>query len=67
MAKYQVDRNSEFMKENWGTTKLVTDYGAMTPTKKRRKTNLPRIECLDLVVVRVVLMIMSRDGIENVL
>jgi len=33
MAKYQVDRDIEYMKENWGTTRLVTDYG-VTPTKK---------------------------------
>jgi len=32
MAKYQVDRDVEYMKENWGTTRLVTDYG-VTPTK----------------------------------
>lgn len=29
MAKHKVDRNVEYMKQNWGTTKLVTDY---TPT-----------------------------------
>jgi hypothetical protein len=28
------------MKEHWGTTKLVTDYGAVTPTVKQKK-NIP--------------------------
>ena len=28
------------MKENWGTTKLITDYGAMTPTDTQNK-NIP--------------------------
>jgi len=41
MAKYQVDRDSEYMRENWGTTKLVTDYGAMTPTTKEKKNDPP--------------------------
>lgn len=40
MAKYQVDRDTAFMKENWGTTKLITDYGALTPTKNK-KNNPP--------------------------
>jgi len=26
MAKYQVDRDVEFMKQNWGTNRLITDY-----------------------------------------
>ena len=26
MAKYQVDRDKNYMKTMWGTTKLVTDY-----------------------------------------
>jgi hypothetical protein len=26
MTKYQVDRDKNYMKEMWGTTKLVTDY-----------------------------------------
>lgn len=25
----QVDRNVQYMKENWGTTKLITDYNSM--------------------------------------
>jgi hypothetical protein len=37
MAKYQVDRDSSFMKENWGTTKLITDYGAL----QKQKKNMP--------------------------
>ena len=40
MAKYQVDRDISYMKENWGTTKLITDYGAMTPTDTQNK-NIP--------------------------
>lgn len=40
MAKHQVDRDVSYMKENWGTTKLVTDYGAMTPTNTQKK-NMP--------------------------
>jgi hypothetical protein len=41
MAKYQVDRDSSFMKENWGTTKLITDYGALTPTNDKKKNEPP--------------------------
>ena len=41
MAKYQVDRDSEYMRENWGTTKLITDYGAMTPTVKSKVNDPP--------------------------
>jgi hypothetical protein len=29
------------MKEHWGTTKLVTDYGAVTPTVKQKKNSPP--------------------------
>lgn len=38
MAKYQVDRDTSYMKQNWGTTKLITDYGALTPTKDKKNT-----------------------------
>ena len=41
MAKYQVDRDISYMRENWGTTKLITDYGAMTPTVKQKKNDPP--------------------------
>jgi len=41
MAKYQIDRDVEYMRENWGTTKLITDYGAMTPTKQKKKNEPP--------------------------
>lgn len=41
MAKYNVDRDISYMQENWGTTKLITDYGAMTPTSKQRKNDPP--------------------------
>lgn len=40
MANHQVDRDILYMKENWGTVKLVTDYGATTPTKNQ-KNNYP--------------------------
>lgn len=36
MAKYQVDRDPEYMKKMWGTTKLVTDY-----TPPNRKNDPP--------------------------
>jgi hypothetical protein len=26
MAKYTVDRDTQYMKEQWGTTRLITDY-----------------------------------------
>ena len=29
MANSPVDRNLEYMKENWGTDRLITDYGSM--------------------------------------
>lgn len=32
MALSPVDRNSKIMKENWGTTQLITDY---VPEKKK--------------------------------
>jgi hypothetical protein len=34
MAKYQVDRDEKFMKENWGTNRLITDYNAI-PAKTK--------------------------------
>ena len=33
MANSPVDRNKKYMKEMWGTTKLVTDYNSL-PEKK---------------------------------
>lgn len=41
MAKYQVDRDIQYMKENWGTTRLITDYGALTPTKNTKINEPP--------------------------
>lgn len=41
MAKHQVDRDIQYMKETWGTTKLITDYEAMTPTKSAKRNNPP--------------------------
>ena len=29
MGNSPVDRNSDYMREMWGTTKLVSDYGSM--------------------------------------
>ena len=40
MAKYQVDRDSSYMKENWGTNRLITDYNAL----ENKKTNEPPID-----------------------
>ena len=33
------DRNAEFMKQMWGTDKLVTDYGSMEQKKMLREIN----------------------------
>ena len=32
MGNSPVDRNNEYMREMWGTTKLITDYGSMPPS-----------------------------------
>ena len=42
MAKHQVDRDISYMKEKWGTTKLVTDYEAVTPTGDTSKNEPPQ-------------------------
>lgn len=34
MSNYQVDRDVSYMKENWGTTQLITDY---VPIPKKEK------------------------------
>ena len=31
MGQSPVDRNKEYMREMWGTSKLITDYGSMQP------------------------------------
>jgi len=31
MGQSPVDRNQEYMREMWGTTKLISDYGSMQP------------------------------------
>lgn len=36
MAKYHVDRDTEYMYRMWGTTSLITDYWT-----KPKKTNDP--------------------------
>lgn len=36
MAKYHVDRDTEYMYKMWGTTSLITDY--WTKPKKRNGT-----------------------------
>lgn len=28
MSKYQVDRDQQYMKQMWGTTRLITDYNS---------------------------------------
>jgi hypothetical protein len=35
MAKSPVDRDRDFMYQNWGTTRLVTDYVPEKPKKKQ--------------------------------
>lgn len=34
MSNLPVDRDSNYMKESWGTTKLITDYGSLEFSKK---------------------------------
>lgn len=41
MAKYHIDRDEKYMKENWGTTKLITDYGVLQHLTPSRKANDP--------------------------
>ncbi len=36
LMKKQVDRDSLYMKENWGTTRLITDYGSMPDERKQQ-------------------------------
>ena len=31
MGNSPVDRDENYMREMWGTTKLISDYGSMTP------------------------------------
>lgn len=33
MTRRPVDRNVNYMKENWGTNCLITDYGVLDPKK----------------------------------
>jgi hypothetical protein len=33
MSFYQVDRDKSYMREMWGTTKLITDYGTEKPKR----------------------------------
>ena len=35
MSKYQVDRDTSYMRENWGTTQLITDYVPQTEKKTK--------------------------------
>ena len=37
MSNLPVDRDTNYMKEMWGTTKLSTDYNAMTQKKTIRE------------------------------
>lgn len=34
MSFYQIDRNKDYMREMWGTTKLITDYQQQKNTKR---------------------------------
>ena len=36
MGQSPVDRNREYMREMWGTTKLVSDYGSMQHSDQKR-------------------------------
>ena len=36
MGNSPVDRNREYMREMWGTTKLVSDYGSMQHSDQKR-------------------------------
>ena len=36
MGQSPVDRNTEYMREMWGTTKLVSDYGSMSNLPSKR-------------------------------
>jgi hypothetical protein len=36
MGQSPVDRNREYMREMWGTTKLVSDYGSMQHIDQKR-------------------------------
>jgi len=40
MAKYQVDRDTEYMIENWGTNRLITDY----VSQNKQKNNEPPVD-----------------------
>lgn len=42
MAKYHVDRDVKYMKENWGTTRLVTDYVAKGGTPSGKVNDPPQ-------------------------
>lgn len=47
MAKNQVDRDSKYMYEKWGTTRLITDY-VLTNNEKvntnKEKVNEPPVD-----------------------
>ena len=36
MGQSPVDRNREYMREMWGTTKLASDYGSMQHSDQKR-------------------------------
>lgn len=43
MANLPVDRNSDYMKEQWGTNRLITDYGAMDYVYEEKKKFIQEI------------------------
>jgi len=40
MSNLKTDRNQSYMKEMWGTTTLITDYGSLRFLDKPKKHNL---------------------------
>jgi len=40
MGNSPVDKNNEYMREMWGTTKLASDYGSMQEKPKRVLTEV---------------------------
>lgn len=41
MSKYQVDRDVQYMYENWGTKRLITDYNALNSQENKKKNDPP--------------------------
>jgi hypothetical protein len=41
MSKYQVDRDVQYMYENWGTKRLITDYNVPNLQENKKKNTPP--------------------------